>query len=357
MITTAPLPHISALLRAGIATDEAATAPWCRTGDSATLLSRSSWSLALLAGELAARLGRPPRVLLPDWFCAQSLMPLRGTGATIGFVPVDEHTTLPRWSGEADMIVAVHPFGRPADLSGALALARASNAFLVEDAAHALGPAPGIGETGDAVLYSPHKTLALPAGAVLIRRNATPHLPPDRNCLPPPPPWSWLARRLAQRLMPDWLRPRLPQGGQARFDDDPTLCPPEPESGLHCLARRLMATADLAGEAAHRRANAAHLRLAAAHFTEWTPLFPDDGPAPYRLALRCSSADWASRFYTALRAARLPAESWPDLDPAIRAEPEHHAGALALRRTVILLPVHSALNGERFARLLKKISP
>lgn len=361
MITTAPLPSSVALLRAlafGTPGDEAVTASWRRPGDRAMVMSGSAWSLAWLALGLAARLGRPPRVLLPDWFCAQSLAPLRLTGAIPVFVPVDPDTTQPVWSGEADMVVAVHPFGHPADLSGALALARAQGALLVEDAAHALGPAPGIGETGDAVLYSPHKTLGLPAGAVLVLRgNGVPPLPEGRKVDPPAFPGRWAARRLLQALLPDAARPLLPQGGQAWFEDDPAPYAPPPEAASPPLSRRLMAGADLAREAARRRDNAARLRAAAARFGEWQPLFPEDGPAPYRLALRCRSADWAARFYDALRAARLPAESWPDLDASVKAHPIGHAGALRLRRTVILLPVHAALDGRRFAHLLEKISP
>lgn len=361
MITTAPLPHPSTLLCAlasAPAGNDDVTAPWRRPGDTAAVMSRTSWSLAHLAKELMARLGHPPRVLLPDWFCAQSLEPLRQTGAVPVFVPVDALTTLPHWSGEADMVVAVHPFGRPADLSEAMDIARAQGALLVEDAAHALGPAPGIGEAGDAVLYSPHKTLALPDGAVLVRRNdAAGPLPAGGASESVPFPGHWLARRLVQRLLPDALRPHLPQGGQTRFEDDPAPSGPPSDTAPHPLIRRLMAGADLAKEAAARRNNAARLRAAAARFAEWEPLFPEDGPAPYRLALRCRSAKWAARLYTALRAARLPAESWPDLDASVKADPGRHAGAVELRRTVILLPVHSALDGGLFAHLLEKISP
>lgn len=361
MITTAPLPRPLALLRAlafGPVGDQEVTAPWRRPGDRALVTASSAWSLARLAEGLAARLGRPPRIVLPDWFCAQSLAPLRLTGAVPVFVPVEARTTAPLWSGEADMVLAVHPFGRPADLSEALALARGQGALLVEDAAHALGPAPGIGETGDAILYSPHKTLGLPGGAVLVGRSDAAPAPAEHRVMESPAhPARWAVRRLIQSLLPDTVRPLLPQGGQARFEDDPAPGAPSPEAEAPPLSRRLMAGADLATEANARRGNAARLRVAAARFDEWEPLFAEDGPAPYRLALRCRSAEWARRFYAALRAAHLPAESWPDLDAAVKADPARHAGALALRDTVILLPVHSALDGERFGHLLEKISP
>lgn len=356
MITTAPLPAPLALLGAAFGAppgDDAVCASWRRPGDRAMLLSRSAWSLALLAAAAGSRRQRRPRVMVPDWFCAQSLGPLRRAGADIVFAPVGEDM-IPRWTGEADLVVAVHSFGRAADMAAARAFADAAGAWLVEDAAHALGPAPGIGETGDAVLYSPHKTLALPAGAVLVMRGDAVGLPEFAPLPPAASPLAWLVRRLVQSFCPDVLRPLMTQGGLPRFEDDPPPAAPEPETAVSALARRLMARADLAAEAAARRANAGLLRRALADMPGWEPLFPDDGPAPYRFALRCRNAEVAAERYARIRAACLPVESWPDLDPAVMASPGGHPGAHGLRRTILLLPVHGALDGRRYARLLRK---
>jgi hypothetical protein len=47
-------------------------------------------------------------------------------------------------------------------------------AWLIEDAVHALRPVRGIGASGDFVLYSPHKHLPIPDGAVLVVRGDGP---------------------------------------------------------------------------------------------------------------------------------------------------------------------------------------
>ncbi|KAF0225671.1 MAG: hypothetical protein FD176_357 [Rhodospirillaceae bacterium] len=334
MITTAPLIDPWKILAAWVRQPpaQAAAMGWRRAGDQSLVLARSCWSLALLAGMLGPR----PKIALPSWFCNASLLPLRAMGADLVFVPVDENGWAD-WDSlsQADMVVAVHTFGRPVPLESACAACARTGAILVEDAAHALAPAPGIGETGDYVLYSPHKVLAQPDGAVIIARNRP---LPSGGGQSSDGVTRWLGRRLLQWALPDRSRPRIPQGGQNTFLDDPAaaamprLCAPS------ALSLRLMAAADLTAEAARRRRNAAALRHAVDGLAGWHPLFADDGPAPYRLALRCDDTDIAMARYAALRQAHLPVESWPDLPPEV-----DDSNAIGLRRSVILLPVHGAL--------------
>lgn len=343
MITTAPLPGAGSLIAWAKGRNGDATAPWRRPGDCALTLSRTCWSLALLAGLR----GPAPRVAVPAWFCAASLAPLRALGAELDFVAVDSRG-LPQWDrvSRADLVVAVHTFGRPVPLDDARAACRRTGAWLVEDAAHAVGPAAGIGEQGDFVLYSPHKVLALPDGAVLVSRQGILPAPPDQPAAPVGP---WLRRRLVQRLLPDIVRPWMPQGGQPHFADDPAAATPPPCRRLSTLGARLMAGADLKAEAARRRANADSLRRTLGDLPGWAPLFPDDGPAPYRFALRCDDPTIAAQRYRALRQARLPVESWPDLPPEVT-----EGAAVDLRRSVIVLPVHGALPAG-YARTYRRV--
>ncbi|HTH17185.1 MAG TPA: hypothetical protein VL974_11075 [Magnetospirillum sp.] len=343
MITTAPLPPLSALLGLGSGRSQP-LAPWLRAGEQGWMLSRSCWSLALMAERAAARLGRPPRVALPAWFCAASLVPLRRLGAELAFLPVDTAGTAD-WSRAegADMVVAVHTFGRRADLSGF----RAAAPLAVEDCAHVLVPAPGIGETGDAVLYSPHKLLGLPEGAVLVLRDGTlsGDLARKLAALPPAPAsCSWRIKRLIQTLLPDRLRTRLPPVGQPSHDADPALGEPAPLCAPSPLAAHLLASADLEREAARRRANALALRRAVAEVPGVRPFFREDGHAPYRFVLKAADALRAAALYHRLRQARLPVETWPDVVPEVAAEPDRYGAAMELRRTILLLPVHGALS-------------
>ncbi|TAN67350.1 MAG: hypothetical protein EPN20_06875, partial [Magnetospirillum sp.] len=175
MITMAPLPEWSLLLRALVDTpggDDKVTAPWRRPGDSAWLVGRSTWSLAALVAAASERLGLPVRILLPGWICNQSLWPLRRAGAELLFLPVLADGR-PDWRaaealGTIDMVMVVHTFGYPVDALEAREFCARRGAFLIEDAAHVLAPIPGVGEAGDATFYSPHKLLPVPEGGVVV---------------------------------------------------------------------------------------------------------------------------------------------------------------------------------------------
>lgn len=366
MITTAPLPdwaHLARALRAG-PDGPAVIAPWLRPWDSGWLTARSSWALAALVGAVALRLGLPPRVLLPGWICNQSLWPLRQAGAELVFLPVLADGRAD-WSaaeglGTLDVVVVVHTFGYAAEMEAARDFANRRGALLIEDAAHVLMPGPGIGEDGDAVVYSPHKLLAVPEGGVLVLRpraeDWSGEIAAALGLRPPAPsPGRWLLRRVVQRLIPDGLRILLPQAGQEEFLGDPETAVLPPAVTPSPLAQRLLVSADLKREASRRRANAAALRDVVRKTADLRPLFHCDTAIPYRLALRSASPRAAAERYKALRQAHLPVETWPDLPPEVLADPAQAAGAVALRRSVLLLPVHGALSPDRLARAYAKV--
>lgn len=344
MITTAPLPTLRQLFAVLAAGGDPATS-WRGKRDS-LVLSRSAWGLAALTMAVSATAGRPARILLPAWFCNQSLEPLRTTGAHLDFVPVESDGTA-RWpdAAAADLVIVVHTFGRAAPCASARALCQRSGAVLVEDCAHCLGPAPGIGDQGDAALFSPHKLLGLPEGAVLAgRSDLVARARAALGRLPSAPvPVHWLARRLAQYVFPDRFRSITPRGGPPDFLLDPPCQPPPPAMTPSLLAMRLMAAADLDAEAAERRHNARQLARVMESLGGWRTLVGSEAAAPYRLALLCDDSNVAVERYRRLRDRALPVESWPDPAPEVTAAPHRFGAAMELRHRVLLLPVHSAL--------------
>jgi len=366
MITQAPLPDRAMLERARLPafTDSSLIRPWRRPGDEARLIDRTATGLAALALAVGIRLGRPPRVALPGWICSQALEPLRQTGAGLTYLPVSPRDGSIDWSqaeaaGPFDLLIVVHTFGQPVDLEPARRLRARYGGLLVEDAAHVLAPIPGIADGSDATFYSPHKLLPLPEGAVLSlapgatgwaaafdRALGQPALAPDNR--------DWLNRRLFEANTPDFLRPLLPQRGLPRFELDPPMVEPAEPVAPSDLARRLLGAVDVAAEARRRRENAEALLKALARLPDLKPLFPGIGAAPYRLALRALSPKAAAERYAALRRAKLPVESWPDLPPRVVADPAQAAGAVLLRHTVLLLPVHGALDPDDLARAYRQ---
>lgn len=361
MITAVPLPPWLPPRR--LSADS--TASWRRSGDVALATGRTTWALAALADGLAMRLGRAPRILLPAWICNQSLWPLRQTGAEPVFLPVGPDGA-PQWNcaealGSVDVAAVVHTFGYAGNALAAREFADGRGIPLIEDCAHVLRPTVGVGESGDIALYSPHKLLAIPNGAVLVLRSSAIGWADELKVAldragAGGPLGRWLLRRLIQKLLPDNLRPWLPPSGQPDAASDPETVSMSGPFAPSAYSLRVMAAADLAAEALARRNNAGELWRRLACFGGWRPLFSGPVDAPYRLALLCDDVGLAARRYAALRKARLPVETWPDLPPEVRGDSALHGpGALDLRARVLLLPVHGGLDAARLARICGEV--
>ncbi len=375
MITLAPLPSWKAVLTALLARPQdpgQLAAPWVRSKDErAGWLSRSAWSLVLLAHWRSQHKGNGPvSVWIPDYFCGDSLALLRKINVRLHFYPVTEKLLpdYPRLREHAktaapDIVLLVHYFGMPAPASEAREFCKREGAWLVEDAAHVLLPMAGVGTEGDFIIYSPHKSLALPDGALLLARPAGPsklgHEFIER--LGSPGDWQCEAARLlpgagAGRRLQLWTVKRCLQklgigrgtsGGQ--FDDMPGE-PAFPPAAMSRFAQSLL------GQHVHRLPDVAlarkrnlllldHLLL---HPGAREDLVPAARPGmtaavPYQAGYRSAQArSWFAR----LRDNGLPATTWPDLPAEVRASPKEHSVAVQLRETTFFLPSHQSLSGR-----------
>jgi hypothetical protein len=349
--------------------DQALARPWMLGGERAIWFSRGAWALAALARASAkAKGGRAPIFWVPDYFCDQSLWPLRGEGAKIRFYPIGPDLA-PDYVACREMavdeppevFVLVHYFGHPADGAPAAELCREIGALLLEDAAHVLAPAEAIGNHGEFVLYSPYKTLGLPDGALLLARETPRGLEPAVRSMEgvAPSPRGWLLKRLVQMSAPRALGLRLAAHGGLAFDEDPKAAPLAATPRPSAVARSLLARADqgLVSSAERRFAQAVALGEVLAERQGWKPLFEPapSGAAPYRLVMRCADEATAATLYARVRAGGGLVETWPDLPPEVRAAPERHSQALALRRTLLLFPVHHRIAPEALARLYRPL--
>lgn len=351
MIAATPLPTFGQIWMPDAGDVALAAGRWCREGEAALLFSRSCWSLRALARLRHQLDGRPPVIAVPEFICNQSLEPLRRMGCRLVFYAIDPVSLTPvmdTLTTPSDMMIVVHYFGWPMDLNLARSYCHSHGAWLVEDAAHVLAPCEGIGSVGDAVLYSPHKLLAIPDGAVLVLRGTlaayADHPAMERVVVPNGNRW-----RLVKSLQSSWLGPvlaRIRSGGQADFDGDPSIVslPDSPAPSRQAVA--LLTQADLKFAAGQRIVNAQILYQSIVSFEEWDSLLPLPSSLPlYRLVMRCRDHDTAKRIYARLRAARLPVESWPDLPGEVGSD----SAAWRLRRSVLLLPCHQGCRSHDLA--------
>ena len=369
--------------------DHVLAAPWQDPSGVAGWLSRSSWSLALIAMWRKTRVSASAvSVWLPNYFCNGSLGALRRTGSKLVFYPVTVDRapdigacrTLAEREGAPDVFVLVHYFGQPNPATAAREFCVRHRAWLIEDAVHALRPVRGIGESGDFVLYSPHKHLPIPDGAVLIVRGdgpaefgaaglsafGAPHEWPDvlrdlegrtgsSSVREHARPVIWILKRLMQKLgVRSWRTRHLP------FHDSvpsvaigASLC----SSRASRIGRRLAVAVggDLPSIARRRRR----------HQLIWDELLQPDLPqghtlaaaerpvqrnwTPYLAAYRAPSGS-ASGIYDEWQRKGLCATTWPDLPPEVASDLQYHANAWQLRDSRVYLPVHQSLAAGSMTR-------
>ncbi|MEQ8195214.1 MAG: DegT/DnrJ/EryC1/StrS family aminotransferase [Rhodospirillales bacterium] len=352
--------HLAAALKSCLISDDALFGPWRRENDRSFPFSRAAWALKTLVDAYEAAANKPNAVLwLPDYFCNQPLSPLRRTGETLRFYPVNERLE-PDWaaleayaeSEPPNLFILVHYFGNPADTTAARSFCDRHGAALVEDATHCLMPTPGIGENGDYVLYSLYKHIPVPHGGLLIVRPSGAFLLDrltaafDALETSSPQPGVWLAKRALQMTLPFLMRFR----SRPAFDDDALSDELYEGPQFGTTARRFLTAAleGLPDIASRRQRHERDMRKALAGIPGLAPLFAEATPdsVPYRAAFRADTPERAADCFTRLQKAGFLPEAWPDLPPEVKNAQHDHGTAIRLRRTVFLLPVDAAISTQ-----------
>lgn len=381
MLTMAPLPTWRNLLGIFVGStknDDALSEPWRRDGEVAGWFSRSAWSLArIFLWRKLKSPDSPGAVWLPDYFCNCSLTPLRAMGAKLIFYPLTSELQ-PNYSAcrqlalnePPALFVLVHYFGGVTPAAPARELCVKHGAWLVEDAAHSMRPVCGIGEQGDFVLYSPHKHLPIPDGAMLVARPNGPsqlgaeglrslgevgtwgdslaeHLGNNKLCMDSRALQSvvWLGKRTLQKLG---------IGGRQRStsyehtgDEASAIRFPAPV--MSWLARRLLARLirKLADASRWRQRNLMlwdELLLGASDNNGLKPVARSSQPY---LASFEAVGENAKVVYEGLQQQGLPVMTWPDLAPEVANDRPAHENAWALRHHRIYLPLHQSIGAKQ----------
>lgn len=368
-LTLSPLPKWGDLFSAVFntaASDDVLASPWCCPGDSAFWFSRSAWSLAVLARwhqQLLAKQG--VTVWMPDFFCNASLPPLRTMGVNLVFYPVTEQMAPDLAACQKlanqhplDIFLLVHYFGQAMPSEAIAEFCKKRSAWLVEDAAHVLRPIPGVGEAGDCVIYSPHKHLPIPDGAVLVVRSNGPArlaeqgqamsvLSEVRSAVLATPGSSnrpavlWLLKRMAQRL---GLRAR-PAVTVFRAIETSVTVFTHPR--MCVMSRRLLTRllTQLDTVATHREQHSqtwCNVLSWASTGATVTPQMVEG--TPYLAGFSVNPAAGIEALFDRLQQAGLPVTTWPDLPPEVLGNAGAHQAALALRYSRFYLPVHQTLS-------------
>jgi dTDP-4-amino-4,6-dideoxygalactose transaminase len=349
--------------------DRNLASPWLQENEECFWLSRSAWSLYLVARFRMRVMGKDSlTVWFPDYFCNASIAPLRSLGVTLKFFPILKNSD-PDLSvfndllneGKPDLIVAVHYFGKPTSIKKLSDFSTKVGAWLIEDAAHVLQPVDDIGKYGDFVLYSPHKSLAIPDGGLLISRESGPGkitknrleqfdfnsihrsiindgVPSRKMTL------KWLVKRLLQRAGVQGKHVKV------EFQGDETIMDvgDSPHPRMSELSKSLLKLIlpNLEQESNIRKVNQEQWNVCLPNMdidrATFSPL--TGSYTPYLATFSCENSQMAESTFASLQSKRLPVSTWPDLPPEVLLDGKKHNVAIELRQTRFFLPVHSSLN-------------
>lgn len=351
------------------ASDEELAMPWVRPGELSFWFSRSAWSLLVIAKwRQRSTAKQVVYIWVPEFFCNLTLSPLREMGAKLVFYPVTQRMEpdLPAcrrlgMKQSLDLFILVHYFGNPSSAEDVAIFCRENGAWLIEDATHVFTPIPLVGESADCVLYSPHKHLPIPDGAVLILRPNGPGQLGRRaadmkkfadalSCvlsLPGKSSWPsvlWLLKRLAQLCGVKASSGFSVFKAEALISSQSETVSGHPE--MTTLAKRLLfpQLSRLQVIQLQRKKNA----------NLWSRVlcFIDPGEAginnemkstPYLASFSGKNPSITEVLFNQLQQLGLPITTWPDLPPEILHDTIAHPVAITLRHSFFYLPLHQSI--------------
>ena len=363
--TYAPTPNWSTLVKSFTRkplSDSDLAKPWLRENDTGIWLSYTSHALRVIAQLRIAcePVGTTPCVWVPDYFCNSALSGLRETQSRLVFYPVTtglepDYAKCRQMAAldKPDIFVLVHYFGSPANAKDAAEFCKRNGAWFVEDAAHVYLPVRGVGEKGDFVLYSPHKHLPLPDGALLVLRpslfsGANPSreevlvklskLLKFQGNAARYAAWYWLGKRLVQKF---GLRRRAPS---VDFASDLPSRREFSGATMSWLAESILSAI------LHDLEWIRHLRHRNGEV--WDDLFHEEAhrggatePAyRYVASYKFTSQELAQDFHDRLHAIGAPVTAWPDLPPEVYEGTSMDVAARQMRTTHVHLHLHQDLS-------------
>lgn len=144
-------------------------------------LAESCMSISLILRAIKKATKKEKVIIwIPDYFCNQTVRSFDESWVQIIYYPIGEDLT-PKWDCikkmnenlYCDVFLFVHYFGKYKDISRAREFCNLKESILIEDCAHITCQMDKYGLKGDFAIFSPHKTLPIPDGAILhINENA-----------------------------------------------------------------------------------------------------------------------------------------------------------------------------------------
>ena len=308
-------------------------------------------------------------VWLPDYFCDQTIQSFREEWMDFIYYPIGDDLE-PQWDGvkslkdnpdanAVDVFVFTHYFGVYHGIDRAKEFCKLNGAILIEDCAHVLYKYPKIGETGDFVIYSSHKQLPIPDGAVLEyninpwtekildmaafikeRYESIPRRNNDRK---------WYAKKGIQKLLPVHRRLTYVYGVHYGDGEEPFHQEERISSGSY-KALYEYDYETIKRIAYIRRDNKSVYDYVMRQLdSDIEPVIPDECYAPYFAVYSLEKCKAPRKIAEEIKEQGFTVLHWPDLPTELK-DIGGHDEAQRLSENLIALPIHQDIKTQDIVR-------
>lgn len=314
-------------------------------------------ALAEVCDRIAIQKNRRISLLLPGYFCGQSLRFLRSSNVELLFYPLTDDL-VPDYSyieetcinKNFDIFLHVHYFGKIEGHRESREFTNKYGAVLIEDCAHIISPWICDEWEGDYLIFSPHKHFPLPRLGVVLSKelNDINHLhDSDSSALP----HIWAIKQFVRRV---WRIGAGAEWGVTWTDQNEDLVVRRQRKGLIKMALSAYQNSD--NVASIRRENSTGLSKILAPIEGWNPLIIDGSiTSPYVIGMLCGSRDISRHRFKRLNHNYSLVMQWPDLPIEIRTNEDISGWCLDRVERTLFFFVHQRLDTGQWLEVINDI--
>ncbi len=327
---------------------------WKLTGYHEQWLVSGAESLAFICKKEQIRLDKKINILIPSYFCGQSLKHLRDLGNDIIFYNVNKDLT-PDYKKlndivkikKVDVMLHVHYFGKIMTQENSRDFCDKNNIVLIEDCAHVIHPSVSNIWVGDYLFFSLHKHFPVKNGAILYSKNDFKYEISANNMTFP---YVWYLKNIAKKTLLSFKKVYKTSSHKVLFSNikiKPTYKQPSLKeiNYLNKLAKNLNEIIDI------KRQNFEKLKRLLESYDGWTSLVDfQKEDLPYVLGMNCYDSDIMHKRFKSLGKLGCPVMIWPDLPAELKKDLDRYSEDVRRVKNTIFFFLHHQLDVDMYMK-------
>ena len=315
-------------------------------------------SLAFICKKEQIRLNKKINILIPSYFCGQSLKHLRDLGNHIIFYNVNKDLS-PDYKKlddivkikKVDVMLHVHYFGKIITQQNSRVFCDKNNIVLIEDCAHVIHPSISNIWVGDYLFFSLHKHFPVKNGAILYSKNDFKYEISAQNMTFP---YMWYMKNIAKKTFLSFKKIYKTSSYKVLFSNikiKPTYKQPSLKelNYLNSLTKNLNEIIET------KRQNFKKLRELLESYDGWSLLVDfQKEDLPYVLGMNCCDRDIMHKRFKSLGKLGCPVMIWPDLPSELKKDLDSYSEDIRRVKNTIFFFLHHQLDIDMYRKNVQR---